>query len=95
MYYAVNREGISPIVTNKNMKTKKDVPAWKINGLKRIQSYYEFESFDIYPSNRKAGIYCAALLRGGLIEVTGSTYWRNNKYSITPKGCEFIKNNTP
>ena len=76
-------------------KTKKEVPAWKINGLKRIQSHYEFESFDIYPSNPNAGIYCSALLRAGLIEVTGFTYWGNNKYSITLKGYAFIENNSP
>lgn len=69
---------------------KKSIPNWKIKGLKKAKALLSFESFDIFPSNRKAGIYCSALQRQGLIEPTGVTYFGNNIYEITFKGLEFI-----
>lgn len=66
------------------------IPHWKIKGLKKAKALLSFESFDIFPSNRRAGIYCSALLKQGLIEPTGVTYFGNNIYEITLKGLEFI-----
>jgi hypothetical protein len=68
----------------------KSIPHWKIKGLKKAKALLSFESFDIFPSNRRAGIYCSALKRQGLIEPTGVTYFGNNTYEITLKGLEFI-----
>lgn len=68
----------------------KSIPNWKIKGLKKAKALLSFESFDIFPSNRRAGIYCSALQRQGLIEPIGVTYFGNNTYEITSKGLEFI-----
>ena len=66
------------------------IPHWKIKGLKKAKALLSFDSFDIFPSNRRAGIYCSALQRQGLIEPVGVTYFGNNIYEITSKGIELI-----
>ena len=72
------------------MNKKNNLPAWKIKGLKKAQKFLTFESFDIFPSNRKAGFYCSALLRQGLIQAVNVNAWGNNVYEMTVKGHEFI-----
>lgn len=67
------------------------IPNWKIKGLNNALGFLEFESFDMFPSNRRAGIYCSALLRQGLIRATEPTWTGNWKYELTLKGLKFIK----
>ena len=76
---------------NETMTKTNTTPRWKIAGLNRTSGKWTFGSFDLFPSNRRAGIYCSALLRGGLIEVAGSDAWGNNTYKLTLKGSKFIK----
>lgn len=66
------------------------IPHWKIKGLQRASSFLQFDSFDIFPSNRRAGLYCSALIRSGLIEAVSVDYFGNNKYELTSKGLSFI-----
>lgn len=72
------------------MKDTTTIPHWKIKGLKKAKAQLSFDSFDLFPSNRRAGIYCSALQRQGLIEPIGVTYFGNNIYEITSKGLDFI-----
>ena len=83
-------ERMNPDELNNQMKIK-TTPPWKIKALKEASKRLQFDSFDLFPDNRKAGIYMSALLRGGLVEVTGSDAWRNNRYEISLKGLKFLE----
>ena len=72
------------------MKTTKRIKQWKINGMRKASKYLSFTSFELFPSNRKAGIYISALIRQGLIENVGNTYFGDGIYEKTHKGIEFI-----